>query len=422
MPQGICKECDDTIDRFDGYREKVLKSQQQLAKRLVDAEAEATKVATYQIKPSVPVSRKSGRTLRKSKPKSPVLPPPPATVKVKEGPKGDDNPDDNDDDDDEPLVKRSRAAQQRRLNALSVKSEAPLPAGIGVGQMQEMYIRNFGPITCSMCPRGTTNFGSTKELVAHFGQTHPTKRWFIKCSFCNNQFRRRSGFYYHILSHTDPGRYQCDVCAKVCAGRSSLWAHRTTHWTDDQKPHQCQQCDRRFATLTKLKAHQKSHIAKEEYTFECDLCHRRYVSRGHLRAHHLEAHSANTFVCEVCAKPMRSMVALRAHIRQVHAAKGPKIKCPICGKILLSKANLRKHERTIHEDAGEQQCKECAHVSPNKRSLASHVTKCHGNKRAYDCKICEKSLRTLRGYRVNSTHFYRDHLHHRVFQETIQND
>ena len=83
------------------------------------------------------------------------------------------------------------------------------------------------------------------------------------CVFCNEILPSRSALEEHVKSKhvtTDKKWYECSVCDKRFAHRSSRDIHLRVH--TGQRPYECDYCKKRFRVSSHLRDHVRTHTGK----------------------------------------------------------------------------------------------------------------------------------------------------------------
>ena len=142
-------------------------------------------------------------------------------------------------------------------------------------------------------------------------------------------------------------KLKCDLCEKLCFGKTSLYAHRKN--SHNQKQEQCDKCNMNFSNL-----------------------------QGKNR-HMLEIHEMiKAFKCESCTIPFKRNGALQRHIKRVHQ-KSRSVQCESCHKTFFDNFALKRHISQVHENAKNNHCKTCNESFKDHRTLNNHI--------AYHCSV-----------------------------------
>ncbi|XP_013103094.2 putative zinc finger protein 66 [Stomoxys calcitrans] len=313
---------------------------------------------------------------------------------------------------------KARRKYKRKKN-YSYKTNLKL---LQTAEEYDAYIAKWRPVlTCEICPEECSTFSL---LLQHFQQQHPNEKCHITC--CQLKLYYRYEIEKHILYHTAPGAFKCEVCFNVFTTRYSLMVHiqanhaghrfkcpncpksfayfeslayhkqkqncktaKTT--TPENKPHVCNICGRSYKSKTNLNAHIRSTHSTNRKTFNCNVCDKifytTYAFKGHMSKHSGE----RSFACEYCPKNYFANNYLSAHIKKYHPEiweqrqkgrvekmSGEKHhKCPSCAKVFQSYWFYKDHLRAMHSDQPYVKCTLCSKEYRYSGNLAVHFKSAH---------------------------------------------
>lgn len=259
--------------------------------------------------------------------------------------------------------------------------------------------------------------------------TH-TGRQPVKCTLCDETFRRYSNMVQHRDRHHFNKRakvrdFVCQ-CGAVFHSRAKLQWHQETH---DGKPKACSYCSDKFVHASSLTRHvrrthneyflpDKGKTGALAQNVPCPVCKQVYL-RSNLRAHLLTHSGQRPHSCVVCnksfttkwnlklhrwthaarsAKPFRCTLCSGAFVRRAefvahmhaHRAQRP-YTCNICGCQFIRKYNCQRHVRE-HDAAKRFVCKvpDCGKAFHRSYYLSEHM-KVHSGARPFACTVCGKT-------------------------------
>jgi hypothetical protein len=135
----------------------------------------------------------------------------------------------------------------------------------------------------------------------------------IKVFFVPHRFFEAGNLRKHLIRHTDPDRFKCDICQKRVVDERTLFFHRKTHEADERRP------------------------------FPCDECGRSYKLQKTLKSHIRTAHSELIFIDDLLETDL-----------QISAVQ-PAATCQICS-FSGNKENVRRHESRVHQIKRQRKC------------------------------------------------------------------
>jgi hypothetical protein len=131
--------------------------------------------------------------------------------------------------------------------------------------------------------------------------------------FAPHRFFEAGNLRKHLLRHTDPDRFKCDICQKRVVDARTLFLHRKTHESDGRRP------------------------------FPCDECGRAYKLQKTLNSHIRTAHSEFIFIGELFQTDLKISAVQQLATCRI---------CPFSG----NKENVRRHESRVHQIKRPRKC------------------------------------------------------------------
>ncbi|XP_037952363.1 zinc finger protein 626 [Teleopsis dalmanni] len=134
----------------------------------------------------------------------------------------------------------------------------------------------------------------------------------VKCSVCFKIFRNNETLSTHMKLHSDTFSFQCHICQKKYAIKSSLQQHMLKHL---EKKYVCH-CGKRFQRTSTLKTHKKRHLSKE--TFFCKICLKNFTDIGSLSRHEKIHSDSVKYKCRHCDILTKRKDNMLRHVRNIH--------------------------------------------------------------------------------------------------------
>lgn len=155
----------------------------------------------------------------------------------------------------------------------------------------------------------------------------------------------------------------------------------------------CQDCDAVFSDEETLKRHVESGVHDFKKLFKCKtcgkICHGLNSFKSHMNSEHGEktdidklAQAANiTYNCMFCEYVSPNKTSLASHVSRKHAKR-------------IASVNFRKEGNQLI-------CEVCDWRSPNKRRLNEHIERKHGAEEKYECEFCKKKFKVKGDMRLH---------------------
>ena len=142
--------------------------------------------------------------------------------------------------------------------------------------------------------------------------------------------------------------------------------------------------------------------AKVIYDFDnaimkCDTCGKSFSESARLKKHILSIHKGYLH-CGLCGNSYPKKEELISHIHEIH--KKGDYNCKTCNKNLRSERSLlihqrRFHEPGVHEESNKLTCDSCGKLFLTQRSLKLHIQTIHEGENDFKCDTCPKSFQLL---------------------------
>ena len=272
---------------------------------------------------------------------------------------------------------------------------------------QPKNLRPESQYQCSLCGKSFRRAGGRNE---HVRIVHEGRRAY-KCSLCPRTFTTSSERNRHVIgSHkNDPWKEEegvkslvgidppnsslCPICGRTFV---NLYVHLRRHW---EPAYECSVCGRKFASKSSLSSHQVVH--SDERPYLCMSCGRAFKTVADLRVH-VRTHSEDRpFRCEVCGKSFRRSSGRAEHVRIVHEGRRP-FQCVHCSRAFSTSSEHKRHliKHSTVEPPPELRCRICRKQFENVSALNRHFDT-HAGSRSFPCRV--------RGYRFNDRKAARNH-------------
>lgn len=272
---------------------------------------------------------------------------------------------------------------------------------------------------CHICKNRYANENSLKR---HMGYVHENRQKHV-CKICGKCYIENTVLKQHLLKHKEVNegqiselstqlmhtvqtrpvlvrqrnpeyKFECPICQNRYAKERSLKSH-ISYVHENIKKYQCNLCKKRFIENFALKQHLARHKNDTaQKVFKCPLCPRTYAQKKFLD-YHIAHHDANPrqkrHPCLKCKKVYATNVALKDHMQIVHEGK-VLYECKICNKSFKSLGSLNAHELT-HSDTYSYVCDNCGKGFHQRGHLDTHMTT-HSETRLHACKQCDKKFKT----------------------------
>ena len=133
-----------------------------------------------------------------------------------------------------------------------------------------------------ICGQCNKEFTQKSGLKRHISLVHQ-KSELVLCKKCNIKFASKRNLANHMKHIHERFRYECNVCTKDFASRSSLASHSSLH---EALKYRCDICDKSYNVKPALKKHYKTHNT----TLSCIICLNNFTTNCYLREHIQRVH------------------------------------------------------------------------------------------------------------------------------------
>ena len=209
-------------------------------------------------------------------------------------------------------------------------------------------------IVCPVCKKKEESFpGLTHHFVGHFG--------FLQCIYCNIPFKK------------------------------NITLERQMPYTDIFNPFVCEQCQQSpddKEILSELVYKRKKKMKKKNYK-KYDREKSRLYYENSKKKHKIP------MLCDICGLTVKGRYNFIKHTETHNKpfCTDIDLHCPKCNALLESLFQLNRHLKQHHKCSDKIKCKICPAKLSSKKSLSSHVSRCHSKKEAkFECFECKKKF------------------------------
>ncbi|XP_016980335.1 transcription factor Ouib [Drosophila rhopaloa] len=132
------------------------------------------------------------------------------------------------------------------------------------------------------------------------------------CEQCGRHFTDQSNFKLHMLRHTGMKNFACQECGKLFYTDHLMSLHqRIVH--QGEKPYACRYCSKSFHNSTTRVIHERVHTNAKPYG--CNQCDKSFSSASGRKRHELIHTGVRAFSCTICEQTFQRNTHLKAHLR-----------------------------------------------------------------------------------------------------------
>lgn len=124
-----------------------------------------------------------------------------------------------------------------------------------------------------------------------------------------------------------------------------------------------------FYSKATLEGHELSDCGRSP-SFECDLCGKFLATKSTLTKHMMIHTDERNFPCQFCSKKFRDQIRVRTHTRYRHSGERPH-KCPFCEKCFVDLSSMKVHT-IVHTGIKRYVCYGCGERYPTNSALHKH--------------------------------------------------
>jgi KRAB domain-containing zinc finger protein len=164
----------------------------------------------------------------------------------------------------------------------------------------------------------------------------------FECDVCGQKFALKRILKFHLIFHFNSGAFKCKTCGKRCTSKQGLTMHmQHIHEASSKNlKFDCKICQKQFKTRSAFCLHQLTHQDRKT----CEICHKSIAPghfKNHLKIHELKKEEEK-FECKICTRKFFAKSNLTRHLK----AYSKTFECDLCGKRFSFKFQLKEHLET----------------------------------------------------------------------------
>ena len=256
-------------------------------------------------------------------------------------------------------------------------------------------------IVCPVCKKKEVSFpGLTHHFVGHFG--------YLQCIYCNVPFKKNITLESNMPCNSKP--FACQQCRQNPEDKETLLdlVHKRKKKKNKYDPEKsrlyyektniipmlCDTCGltikRRRDFIKHTEAHNKPSCT--DIDLHCPKCNALLKSlfqlKTHLALHHK---SSDQIKCKICPAKLSSKKSLNSHMSRCHLEIEAKFECFECKKKFLRKSDLSKHSNIHMSESKPYKCDQCDAAFAQNCNLTKHKI-IHTGRRPYKCDKCDAAF------------------------------
>lgn len=166
----------------------------------------------------------------------------------------------------------------------------------------------------------TSNYTIPKSAERNIKATSENKKSGAWCDECGKQLATRSALNRHRRIHSGDKPYTCARCGRKFSQKEVMVRHALIHEAADKRPHKCTSCTKSFTQRGALAAHARSHApphARALQLHRCSRCPKVFLYASGL-SRHMMMHSGRVYVCGACDRQFKDKSSLLRHLKNAN--------------------------------------------------------------------------------------------------------
>ncbi|KAH8292411.1 hypothetical protein KR054_009403 [Drosophila jambulina] len=265
MPDHICHECKEELDRMLAFRSKFLKVHQSLLatkKKILQWKYNSNQIGAECCKDEAKFIEDTD-DMENSQPK---------------------DFEDHVQEDDDEHTENKELIEEEQVQKHSERDQKNIPDKF----LEEDDCQNMEELDGS-----SQNLRKITDRKAKLAKRN-AKTWV--CEQCGGVFKCSTYLKLHMLRHTGQKSFECDVCQAKYYTENEMRRHRILH--TDARPYACRFCDKTFRGCSSKVVHERSHT--NERPFQCRYCEMAFTSTSTRQRHELLHTNNRKYHCGTC--------------------------------------------------------------------------------------------------------------------------